>query len=241
MVTANPGVVAVSNFVPFGNTGLKVANIAESLFAKKKTVDNFKNNVWSKVPFSLRRIEGGKGKWHDTLTGASGNDQWGDVRAVAVVAGAIDSYVDANGILYDNATGVSLGHEQAWQRWVQAYGNVGFSTAYALDPSAFRVYGPNVENDPSIGYASPRASGGALGPAKDYVEGQIKTVVDTARQAADNIVGVGAGAVNGAVSGATRGANSAAYSQAITQSPLFWVGVGALVLIVLAVASKKRG
>lgn len=228
MLAAIPGVVSM------GSSAVKAV---ESLLSNHKTTDNFKNNVWSKVPFELRRIAGGHGKWHDTLTGESGNDAWGDVRAVAVVAGAVDGYVDANGVLYDNITGTSLGHEDAWARWTAKYGSAGFAQAYQMDPTAFRIFGANPADDPTIGRASPRPVNGAVA----YVKDQINDVKTAAQLAADNIAGVARGAATGAQTGFTAGANSAAYTQSITQSPLLWVGLGVLVLVVIVVASKKRG
>lgn len=228
MLAAIPGLVSV---------GQSAVSAASSLFGGGGGVDNLKNNVWAKVPFALRRIAGGSGKWHDTVTGESGNDQWGDVRAVAVIAPALGGYVDSNGVLYDNATAQPLTREQAWQRWLQAFGNIGFAQAFAQNPAAFHPYGPNPADDPTIGKAAPKPASGPLAPAQAYVAGQVQSVVTAAKDAASNIAGVATGAASGAVTGA----NSPAYVQSVTSSPLLWAGIAAVVLVVVVVISKKRG
>lgn len=229
MLAAIPGVVSVGKEIVDSVSGLRI-------FGSTGDTDTLKNKVWSKVPFSMTRITGGKGKWRDTLTGETGNDRWSEVRQVAVIASAIGGYVDANGVLFDNATNAAISREAAWQRWLQAYGDVSFATAYQSDPTAFRPYGPNPANDPVIGRASVRPTGGTLGPVVDYVKDQAQDVADAAKQAASNIAGVASGAASGAVSGA----ESAARTQTVMQSPYLWLGIGAAVLIVFVIISKKR-
>lgn len=234
MLAAIPGVVATGGKIAGAVSG---AASALGIGGSKPDTDTFKIKVWSKVPFSATRIKGGKGKWKDTVTGESGNDRWSEVRQVAVVASAIDAYTDSNGTLRDIVTNDAISREAAWGRWLQKYGDVSYAVAFANDPSAFRPYGADPANDPTVGRAAPKPSGGTLGPVKDYVSDQAQNVVDAAKLAASNITGVATGAASGAVAGA----ESAARTQAATQSPWLWLGVGAVVLVVVfVVVSKKR-
>lgn len=230
MLAAVPGVVAVAQ------SAAGAVKSVGSLFSGGGGKDSFKDKVWSQVPFATRRIQGGKGKWRDPLTGESGNDQWSNVRGVAVVAPAINAYVDSNGVLYDNDTRSPLSREDAWKRWVARFGDVGFSQAYFANPSSFHPYTNDKSADPIIGAAAPKQPnvGDQL---RDYVKDQAQDVADAAKQAASNIAGVATGAAAGAQAGAQ---TTMATQSALQGNTMLYVLLGAAAIVALVVLTRKR-
>jgi hypothetical protein len=230
MFAAIPGAVAVVQ-----STAGAVKSVG-SLFGGGGGKDLFKDKVWSQVPFATRRIQGGKGKWKDPLTGESGNDNWGNVRGVAVVAPAINAYVDANGVLHDADTSQPISREDAWARWVARFGDVGFTSAFFANPSSFQPYTNDSSADPIIGAAAPKQPN-AGEQLRDYVKDQAQDVVDAAKQAGSNIAGVATGAVAGAQAGAQ---STIATQNALQGNTMLYVLLGAAALIAVVVLTRKR-
>ena len=129
--------------------------------------------LWTPIPASLIRVTGGHGSWTDTVTGAKGDDGWTDNRKNAVIVSSVGMFNSAGegaaDLLYDRTTGAQVYAEDFLSRWLAKFGNVTFAQAYAKNPGAFQIYGPNPANDPphSMNPAGvvPNASGGMGGAA----------------------------------------------------------------------------
>ena len=155
---------AVGSIVPILGTTIgsavgAIVGFASSLLGGSGNGDLLKN-VWDVVPFSLIRLGGGHGQWTDPITHQVLTDAQSDVRKSAVVASAIGAFNDQNNFWYDDVTQQHLTPADAWQRWLQKFGNVGFAQAYAMAPGAFTIFQPTTSGGDPVIHAP-----GAVAPA----------------------------------------------------------------------------
>jgi len=97
--------------------------------------------VWSKIPGAYTRLEGGHGRWTDSLTGESMEDAGTDVRKGAIMASAVGMYNDQRNWWFDAATGQHVDPGTAAGRWKAIFGaGTPFEAAYAQAPERFAIF-----------------------------------------------------------------------------------------------------
>lgn len=146
---------------------VSAVNLASSLGGKSS--QDWMKGVWSKVPASDIRVQGGSGHWTDPITGESMGDAGTDVRKGAVVASAIGAFPDQSNHWMDLVTGQGLSPDDTAKRWIASFGSVSYDTAYRQHPERFLTFQPSTaSNDPPIlgrQYGLTRNAAAALQPA----------------------------------------------------------------------------